>query len=237
MAFGFPEGDDRMMCEELKRYDRGELNETEFERHTTCCPACQEALRLDKDIISLAKASRRHIEAPSLWGRIQESLGNELSAETLRTAGLSMEKNRWHRRFSVRWRPLRLVSAVIVLAGVVGLSFFLVFKNQAPSSGLLAQKALERVEQKEMEYIEAIRQLEKQALPQMTGMDLDLVFLYRDRLETIDAQIARCREALAMNQANAHIRRYLMAALQDKKDTLADILNAGNVKAKSRRST
>jgi len=226
-----------MTCKELERYDRGELDEAEFERHASLCPACQEAFRLDKDILSLAKALRRNIEAPTLWSRIQETLQNEQTAETPHATALSMDKNRRNKRFSGPWKPSRLVPAVLVLAGVVGLSFYFFLKNQTPSSGLLAQNALAKVEQKEMEYMEAIKELEKQALPQMTSMDLDLVFLYRDRLETIDAQIARCREALAMNQANAHIRRYLMAALQDKKDTLADILNAGNVKAKSRRST
>jgi hypothetical protein len=49
------------------------------------------------------------------------------------------------------------------------------------------------------------------------------MLLYRDRLETIDAQIARCQEALAENPSNAHIRRYLLAALQDKKETLREL--------------
>jgi predicted metal-dependent hydrolase len=68
-------------------------------------------------------------------------------------------------------------------------------------------------------------------------LDLELEFLYRERLEVIDAQIAKCREAVAANPANAHIRRYLMAALQDKKETLAEVLNLKSEKSKSRRST
>jgi len=59
----------------------------------------------------------------------------------------------------------------------------------------------------------------------MAGLDLELDSLYRDRLGTIDAQIARCREALKSNPANAHIRRYLMAALRDKRETLTEVLN------------
>jgi hypothetical protein len=101
----------------------------------------------------------------------------------------------------------------------------------------MAKKALARVEQKEQDYLKAIQDLEKQALPKMAGMDLKLVFLYRDRLETIDAQIKQCQEALALNPANAHIRRYLMMALIDKKETLAEILDPENEKLKSRRST
>jgi hypothetical protein len=83
--------------------------------------------------------------------------------------------------------------------------------------------ALEKVEQKEREYAAAIAELERVTSSQMAKLDLELMLLYRDRLETIDAQIARCREALATNPGNAHIRRYLLAALQDKTETLREL--------------
>jgi hypothetical protein len=50
-----------------------------------------------------------------------------------------------------------------------------------------------------------------------------MMALYRERLETIDAQIERCRRALELNPASAHIRRYMLAALQDKTLTLIQI--------------
>ena len=70
----------------------------------------------------------------------------------------------------------------------------------------------------------------------MADLNLDFVFLYRTRLETIDAQIVQCREALALNPANAHIRRYLIAALKEKKDTLAEVLSLEDKDTKPRRS-
>jgi len=81
---------------------------------------------------------------------------------------------------------------------------------------------------KEGEYIQAINELEKTARPKLAGMDLQMMSLYRDRLAAIDSQLERCKEALASNPANAHIRRYLLAALQDKKQTLAEVLGYGN---------
>jgi hypothetical protein len=56
--------------------------------------------------------------------------------------------------------------------------------------------------------------------------DLNLQLLYRDKLETINRQIIACKEALEVNPANAHIRRYLFMALQDKKETLKEIISA-----------
>jgi hypothetical protein len=65
------------------------------------------------------------------------------------------------------------------------------------------------------------------AAPKIEAMDLQMVSLYRDKLAAIDSQIAKCREALNSNPANAHIRRYLLAALSDKRQTLTEILGPG----------
>jgi hypothetical protein len=59
-------------------------------------------------------------------------------------------------------------------------------------------------------------------------MDIQMMSLYRDKLAVIDAQIGKCRDALDSNPGNAHIRRYLLAALQDKHQTLADMLGSTN---------
>lgn len=215
-----------MICKELERYDKGEMSESEFMQHATVCPTCREALLLDKEVMSLAKSYRRSIDAPQLWSRIECALEEEITGEKHGRKG-----------FFLDWKPLRFVPTALIVLVVAGLGLYFGLLEPPPSSGLLAQKALAKVEQKEKEYVESIQELERQVLPRMAALDLELEFLYRDRLETIDAQIAKCREALAANPANAHIRRYLMAALQDKKDTLADVLSVTNEKTKSRRST
>jgi hypothetical protein len=113
---------------------------------------------------------------------------------------------------------------VLVAAGL-GIYFGFKALSRPPSSGLLARQAMAKVEKIEREHMQAIEELEKKALPKMASLDLEMMLLYRDKLETIDAQIERCKEALASNPANAHIRRYLLAALQDKKGTLAELLS------------
>ena len=121
-------------------------------------------------------------------------------------------------------RPLWRIAALLFLA----LAGFLYYRQQQPLpvKGLLAEKALQRVEAAEADYLQAIAGLEAAAGPRLTALPPDLASLYRTRLEAIDAQIIRCREALAANPANAHIRRYLLAALQDKKETLRSITAA-----------
>lgn len=226
-----------MICKDLERYDRGELEEAEFRLHASRCSSCREALRLDREVMSLVKASQKHIEAPQLWSRIEKALQAELSAKIPVIKESQARKGFWFDWFSNRWKSLWLVPASAILIVCIASGIYFGLRSTPPNSGLLAQNALAKVEQKETEYIKAIQELEKQAMPQMADMDLKLVFLYRDRLETIDAQIAMCREALDLNPANVHIRRYLMAALQDKKNTLAEVLDISAEKSESRRST
>jgi hypothetical protein len=180
----------------------------------------QEALegRLQAEIDSL----KALISAPHLWERIEAMLRREETAarsrlET-RTAAYSANTARLLRK----WFILVPASA-LVLAGIF-LVLFLALRQTGTPSGILAGEALQKIELKEREYVQAIDELEKKARPKMAAMDLEMVSLYRDKLETIDAQIRRCREALASNPANAHIRRYILAALQDKRQTLAELL-------------
>jgi len=208
-----------MSCDFLRKYDQGELNEAEFKRHAISCLICKKAFEIDEDVLSVAKSLRRHIEAPYLWNRIEGSLMEEMA-----------------KKQTFNWRLFRFVPALAALFLVVWLGIHYFIENRTPHSGLMAEKTLARVEKKEMEYMAAIQDLEKQALPKMAEMDLELVFRYRDRLETIDAQIEQCKEDLAFNPANAHMRRFLMIALHDKKETLDEILNPFNKKLKSRRS-
>jgi len=93
------------------------------------------------------------------------------------------------------------------------------------SSGLLSESVLKEVEIRQKAYQSAIKELEVVASSRLVALDQELMFLYRDRLEVIDGQIEQCREALATNRANAHIHRYLLAALQDKEETLEEIMN------------
>ncbi|MDH4258126.1 MAG: hypothetical protein OEV50_04880 [Candidatus Aminicenantes bacterium] len=200
-----------MSCNKLKRYELGKLGETEFERHLETCSSCQERMEQDTRLMALSRSLKRPAEPSHLWDRIAKSLEEEQQKEL--SSGVMRP----------RWRPLWLlpVSAVVLLVVAIALYFFI--EPGARKSGLLAGSALARVEKKENEYVKAIDGLEQLVLPRMADMNLELTLLYRDKLETIDDQIEQCREALAENPANAHIRRYMLAALQDKKQTLMEI--------------
>lgn len=204
-----------MSCEVYRQFELGELEETVFDRHAQNCVECQRLLAQDAQLFALAKNLKPPAANPLLWAKIENTLRAE--QQKRRPAWLStLQKH--------KWTLLRLAAVLLV---TVGLGAYFLLKPKPSDSRLLAGAALEQVEKKESEYAAAIAELERVALPQMAKLDVDLMLLYRDRLETIEAQILRCKEALAANPANAHIRRYLLAALQDKKVTLKELTDLG----------
>jgi len=201
-----------MNCEFYQKHELGEIDENEFSQHLTTCSECQKLVEQDARILTLAQNLQKPVASPLLWAKIE----NALRAE--------QQRNRRYWRFSwpeQKWTLLRMAAVLLIS---IGLGSYLIFKPKPTKSRLLAGAALEQVEKNERAYAEAIAELERAALPQMAKLDVELMLLYRDRLETIDAQIARCKEALAENPSNAHIRRYLLAALQDKKETLRELM-------------
>lgn len=198
-----------MSCEAYRQFELGEMEEALFNRHVPSCAECQRLLVHDAQLLTLAKSLKPPIANPLLWAKIE----NALRADQQKHRPTWLQEHKW---------TLLRLAAVLLMAAGLG-SYFLL-KPKPNDTRLLSGAVLEQVEKKENEYAAAIAELERVALPQMAELDVDLMLLYRDRLETIDAQILRCKEALATNPANAHIRRYLLAALQDKKETLQELL-------------
>jgi hypothetical protein len=205
-----------MKCKRFRQYELGKMDEETFVRHIRECAVCREEAVLDTRLEDKIHELREPVHAPRLWPRIEAGLQEEKRKESL---------GRPHRAPLNRklfFNPWFATAAAIILIGVC---LMLVFNRRelTPSKGHLARRVLKQIESREHDYISAIEELEKNVRPKLADMDFEMLALYRERLETIDAQIERCRRALEVNPASAHIRRYMLAALQDKKKTLIRI--------------
>ena len=166
-----------MKCDRFDKYELGKINPREFESHLEGCPVCQKRLEADGRLMDLARSIKDPISAPHLWTRIETSLREEQD----KTAAAPVSFLRFYRRLprvavlsaALSLAGLALVIAVWVLPGRIG-------------SNLLGQRALDRVEKREAQYLEAITDLENVALQKMAGFDMELMLLYREKLETID---------------------------------------------------
>ena len=209
-----------MSCDKFDKFGEGALTGREFARHVQDCPECREQAALDARLDREIAALRTSPGAAGLWKRIETSLRHEKEAAAAAEAERA-SRGRWPSLR--RWAVLVPAGAALLALAVLGIHMF---RNPPAPSGILTSDALARVEIEEKEYIEAIDVLARQARPKMAAMDIQMMSLYRDKLATIDAQIDKCREALDSNPGNAHIRQYLLAALQDKRQALADVLGS-----------
>ena len=195
-----------MECKQYQNYELGKISIDTFTQHLDECKQCQESMRADEQLMVSATGLNKQIKSPDLWHDIEQKMISQ--------------KKRNH--FTFFPAPLYKIAAAILITA--GLLFIFNQYTEKDTSRILNATALLEVEQKEQEYIRSINRLEKVAATRTDELDINLALLYRDRLETIDAQIERCQEALEGNPANTHIRRYLLAALNDKKQTLREII-------------
>ena len=203
-----------MKCDRYEAYWLGDLSADDFAAHRATCQECAAAVRLDERIEQEARALPAPAAGTGLWERIAAGIEEDGSHVTGAIPRRRLPAGRvW------------ALAAVLVLC--VGLGSVLLREGGGPAPmprNLLASEALARVEAAEAEYEIAIRDLEAQAAPVLAAADTRLMLRYRQRLEIIDAQIRDCREMLVRDNANAHVRRYLLAAYRDKADTLTELL-------------
>jgi len=205
-----------MKCTFYKKFQTGRIGSREYSIHEQNCPTCRKIHAQDQQLLLASRKLKSPVNTTRLWDELESRLMTEQEAGTLPREG------------QIRLKvPLRLdlvLKAAVFLVGVFLLALLLWNLPEKKSSGLLSSQALNRVEKTERAYIAAITELEKQAGNRLESMNIELALLYRDRLETIDEQLQHCRNALTRNPANHQVRRYLLAALQDKNDTLREIV-------------
>jgi len=195
-----------MICKKYEQHGLGQLNEEQFREHLAICSQCQALVREDNKIMAMAEKVNQNLIIPDLWPDIERAL---LHKKKVKVYPL-------YRNWILR------VAAVLILA--VSLTLYLSNREESTHTMILSQAALQKVEKTEREHMNAINQLEQAAREQLSQIDVEIASLYRTKIETIDAQIERCKAALEENPANTHIRKYLLAALIDKKETLNELI-------------
>lgn len=192
-----------MSCNRYFEYETGSYPESLFMEHIKECSECRTALKEDQALMNTAAALKNStVDDSGLWEKIEKDL------------------NTVKKRQNILYLPIIRIAAAFLI--VAALSSWFILRDSEPK-GLFTENALAKVIETEKSYQEAIEALEKQVIPSMQKMRPELALNFRDRLATIDQQIDMCREELKNNPANIHIRKYLMAALTEKRRTLEQV--------------
>lgn len=201
-----------MSCNNFDLFLQGHLSEENFLKHLDSCQSCQRAYQIDKQIMADSAQLNKEITIPNQWSDINRAISSSSSTEK-------------RKRFSFSKVLLSAAATLLIV-----FSLFLLNKNQTAqqSSGILTRKTLEKVKNAEEAYISAINQLENLAGKKLSQIPEPLAQLYNNKLQLINAQIANCRKALEKNPANAHVRKYLLAVLKEKENTLSQIIDSNS---------
>lgn len=197
-----------MNCEHNEAYALGRLKQDAYQRHRQTCPTCQTIEAKDAELQSLFAEMNDAVPAPPPFERLRPQL--QASARII--------------PFHRRPLPLLLAAAAMLL-----LTFTLGWqlgRDGDVGPGLLDRDLIADLIQQEETYLAGIERLEEQVAGPLGAMDTELRGLYEQRLALIDQQILDVRRALDENPANAHLRRYLLAALVDKRATLGEVIDA-----------
>ena len=196
-----------MQCNKFEDYLNDKLDFGQLQDHVTSCDSCRKAFEIDTRIMDHSKILNNKLEIPDLWPSIERGI---------------QKKKPVILKFSTRSRLILTAAAAFLLITAVWV--FISKQNDNRYDRILTQQAFEKVIEAEEKYLDAIQNMEDLAYQQLDDTTIQLAQLYRNKLSLIDRQIQNCQSALESNPANSHIRKYLMAALQDKQQTLEEIL-------------
>ena len=201
-----------MDCRHYEEHELGQLDAQAFAAHAESCPTCQRLLASDRQLLAAARQLREPVDTGALWPQLRRRLEQEMSPQPSR---------RWRLVGGWAWKA----AAVVTLAAAGTLLWS---QRPRPEPGrLLNASALERVEAAEREYEAAIARLEEESLETMP-LDPEVRALLDEKLAIIDMQIGECRRAARHNPGNAHVRHYLLAALQAKRAALEELAEPEN---------
>ena len=212
-----------MKCDIYKKFWLGEMSEQEFAAHRALCAECEQAYALD----NLLEEEARELPVPEmsdgLWEKVVDRNQQSSASSSVRS---EKRAQIFYGFFDPRQHTSWKLAALLVIS--IGISVYSFTRTPSTTLStepqtLLTYDALVRVEIAEQEYLQAITDLEATNLTTEPSADIELTLRYRSRLETIDAQIERCKKALQDDRANAHVQRYLLAAYQDKQETLTEL--------------
>jgi len=196
-----------MSCQKFEAYLNELLDHKSLMLHIQSCAECRRAYETDKCNMDIVKNLNTNLTVPDFWPAIEKKIQNEKPVVY---------------KFKKIKRILFAAAATFLILTTIWI--FHSFREETPSTRILSENALEKVKEAETSYLEAIKELEDLAYKRLEDTQEPLAQLYRNKLLLIDRQIENCKQALETNPANSHIRRYLMAALKDKRETLEEIL-------------
>ncbi|MCJ7582676.1 MAG: zf-HC2 domain-containing protein [Candidatus Aminicenantes bacterium] len=206
--------------QKISDYVDNELNAAEsqlLEQHLDGCPECQKLCEDFKKIKADARGLVEFSPSGQTWFKIASGI-KEKQNEVLRPTRLKQ------RRFvlspsSFGW----VVSAGLLLVIIVGA--VTIVPKLTPPAANSQQYVVSKLEEAEHYYQKAIDALWEAVSAQEENFDPQLFAVFQKNLTIIDESITACKDAVISRPNNLDSRNYLLAAYQEKRALLENMMS------------
>jgi hypothetical protein len=172
----------------------------------------------DRDIERTAPSLHHEWDSPGLWPAIAGGIRGH-------------NRGQRNKRFILLSSSICGAAAAVFVIVAVSLTAWLVVRStrqggsvtDMAQDSLLAGDALADIERAEQQYVEAIEGLSRVTESALERLEAPIAANLRERLTAIDAAIAECRQEIARNRLNAHLRSQLLWMYQEKRRTLEEV--------------
>ena len=198
-----------------------------LKRHLEACPDCQAVLKDLHTMAGQAKGLDKLTPPDRVWLKIRAGLREERSAAERRPV-FSFGSPRFRLAFA---------STVALLAVAAGLFYWQPWHKAVPiEKAALERRTLDKLNEAEWHYQQAIKALGEAAISQQGSLDPQLAQVFRTNLEIVDASIQACKQAVQHDPRDLHAQNALLLSYKDKVEILSEMISVQSPSAPERKS-
>jgi len=206
-----------------------------LKRHLEGCPDCQALLKDLHTMAGQAKGLDKLTPPDRVWLKIRAGLREERSAAKGRAVGPA-ERRPVFSFGSPRFR-LAFASTLALLVVAAGLFYWQPWHKAVPiEKAALERQTLDKLNEAEWHYQQAIKALGEAAISQQGSLDPQLAQVFRTNLEIVDASIQTCKQAVQHDPRDLHAQNALLLSYKDKVEILSEMISVQSPSTPERKS-
>jgi anti-sigma factor RsiW len=218
---------------DISEYIDGALSaerEASLRRHLEGCAKCRAVLQDLQAIAGEAKELEKLLPPDRVWLKIRTELREKRAAAAGRSVRFAAPRPAFSFA-SPRFR-LAFASSLTLLVIAAGLFYFQPWHKPMPvEKAALERRTLDKLNEAEWHYQQAIKALSEAAAAQKGGLDPQLAQVFRANLEIVDASIQTCRQAVLRDPRDLRAQNALLLSYKDKVDILREMLEVSSSSA------
>jgi len=195
-----------------------------LKRHLEGCPDCRAVLKDFQAMTGRAKGLDKLTPPDRVWLKIRTGLREERAAAEGRTVGPAGRRPVFS--FGSPHFRLALASTLALVVVAAGLLYWQPWHKAVPiEKAALERQTLDKLNEAEWHYQQAIKALGEAAVAQQGSLDPQLAQVFRANLEIVDASIQACKQAVLRDPRDLQAQNALLLSYKGKVEILSEMIS------------